>query len=450
MRWRCSIACSAGFFTQSTERSRLMSFRLTYGTMFNPPEAMHERFEAALATMQGRLGQVHPLFIDGRDREALGLEQRRSPITAELTLGRFPLAGTGGYRGGVCRRRGGLSRAGARLPVQRPRDGAAPRRGCHGAARLRNRRGARPRGRQEPDGSARRDAGDGRLLPLLRGRLRVARRLRGGAAGRPAGRRRLAQPQRAAAVRRLVDHRAVQFPAGARRRTDGGCARHRQHRGAQVRKRHAVVGPLARRLHTGRGPAAGRLQLPGRRRRRGRRGDGARSAHGGRDVHRLGGRRSQHPAAVDRGRDPEALHRRDGRQEPVHRDRARGSRPRGDRHRALGLRHGRTEVLGAVAAVRRPARGGRPARAHREAGGRDPDRRPARCARTGSARSSTPMRTATTRATSTSSARRVRPCDAAGGSCGRTAAHRVTTSSPCSPRRRPRIRCGARRCSCRS
>ena len=57
-----------------------MSFRLTYGTMFNPPEAMHERFETALATVQGRLGEVHPLFIDGHDREACGLEQKRSPI----------------------------------------------------------------------------------------------------------------------------------------------------------------------------------------------------------------------------------------------------------------------------------------------------------------------------------------------------------------------------------
>ena len=72
-----------------------MSFRLTYGTMFNPPEAMHERFEAALATVQGRLGEVHPLFIDGRDREARGLEQKRSPIGSELTLGRFPLAVAG-------------------------------------------------------------------------------------------------------------------------------------------------------------------------------------------------------------------------------------------------------------------------------------------------------------------------------------------------------------------
>ena len=77
--------------------------------MFNPPEAMHERFEAALATMQSRLGQVHPLFIDGRDREALGLEQRRSPIDRELTLGRFPLAGTGDIEAAFAAAAGGLS-----------------------------------------------------------------------------------------------------------------------------------------------------------------------------------------------------------------------------------------------------------------------------------------------------------------------------------------------------
>jgi 1-pyrroline-5-carboxylate dehydrogenase len=70
-----------------------MSFRLTYATMFNPPEAIHERFEAALAEVERRLGQIHPLYIDGRDREAMGVEQRRSPISPDLTLGRFPLAG---------------------------------------------------------------------------------------------------------------------------------------------------------------------------------------------------------------------------------------------------------------------------------------------------------------------------------------------------------------------
>jgi 1-pyrroline-5-carboxylate dehydrogenase len=44
-----------------------MSFRLTYATMFNPPEEMHERFEKALARVRGRLGQTHPMFIDGKD-----------------------------------------------------------------------------------------------------------------------------------------------------------------------------------------------------------------------------------------------------------------------------------------------------------------------------------------------------------------------------------------------
>jgi 1-pyrroline-5-carboxylate dehydrogenase len=69
-----------------------MSFRLTYGSMFNPPEAMHQRFETALAAVSARLGQAHPLFIDGRDRDAPALEPRRSPISSELSLGRFPRA----------------------------------------------------------------------------------------------------------------------------------------------------------------------------------------------------------------------------------------------------------------------------------------------------------------------------------------------------------------------
>jgi len=36
-----------------------MSFKLTYATMFNPPEDMHARFEAALATVTGSLGGRH-------------------------------------------------------------------------------------------------------------------------------------------------------------------------------------------------------------------------------------------------------------------------------------------------------------------------------------------------------------------------------------------------------
>ena len=32
------------------------TFKLTYSTMFDPPEALHQRFEAALAAVKSRLG----------------------------------------------------------------------------------------------------------------------------------------------------------------------------------------------------------------------------------------------------------------------------------------------------------------------------------------------------------------------------------------------------------
>src|SRR5262245_7900447 len=69
-----------------------MSFRLTYATMFNPPEEMHERFERALATMRARLGATHPMFVDGKDVPAAATEERASPIDSQVRTGRFPHA----------------------------------------------------------------------------------------------------------------------------------------------------------------------------------------------------------------------------------------------------------------------------------------------------------------------------------------------------------------------
>lgn len=69
-----------------------MSFRLTYATMFNPPEAMHERFEAALAKISARLGERHGLFINGRDCDSTHHAPRPSPIDTDLNLGDFALA----------------------------------------------------------------------------------------------------------------------------------------------------------------------------------------------------------------------------------------------------------------------------------------------------------------------------------------------------------------------
>lgn len=69
-----------------------MSFRLTYATMYDPPEAMHERFETALARVSAGLGARHGLFVDGRDRETEHTADRRAPFDSTLQLGRFALA----------------------------------------------------------------------------------------------------------------------------------------------------------------------------------------------------------------------------------------------------------------------------------------------------------------------------------------------------------------------
>lgn len=69
-----------------------MSFRLTYATMFNPPEAMHERFDAALRTVSAGLGTRHELFVNGRDVAGFSHAARSSPIDRDRGLGEFALA----------------------------------------------------------------------------------------------------------------------------------------------------------------------------------------------------------------------------------------------------------------------------------------------------------------------------------------------------------------------
>ena len=69
-----------------------MSFRLTYATMFDPPETMHERFDAALDVVRSRLGARHGLFVNGADVGAGRYATRFSPIDGSLHVGDFALA----------------------------------------------------------------------------------------------------------------------------------------------------------------------------------------------------------------------------------------------------------------------------------------------------------------------------------------------------------------------
>jgi 1-pyrroline-5-carboxylate dehydrogenase len=72
-----------------------MTFRLTYASMFDPPEALHTGFEAALARVEASLGARHGLFIAGADTETGRWAEKRSPIDHDLVLGEFAQAGSG-------------------------------------------------------------------------------------------------------------------------------------------------------------------------------------------------------------------------------------------------------------------------------------------------------------------------------------------------------------------
>ncbi|HQZ45112.1 MAG TPA: aldehyde dehydrogenase family protein [Usitatibacteraceae bacterium] len=66
------------------------AFRLTYSTMFDPPEELHQRFEAALAGVKAGLGALHPMRIGAEARLARQEFEVRSPIDREWLLARFP------------------------------------------------------------------------------------------------------------------------------------------------------------------------------------------------------------------------------------------------------------------------------------------------------------------------------------------------------------------------
>ncbi|MCJ9430644.1 aldehyde dehydrogenase family protein [Kordiimonas marina] len=69
-----------------------MSFSLTYSTMFNPPEEMHERFDAAATRVRASLGKRHGLSIGGEEVMTATFEPVFSPIDHACRLGDFAVA----------------------------------------------------------------------------------------------------------------------------------------------------------------------------------------------------------------------------------------------------------------------------------------------------------------------------------------------------------------------
>ena len=69
-----------------------MSFKLTYATMFDPPEELHQRFEAAMGRVSAALGRRHPLYIDGEDRDTPAVLRKMNPANDKQLLGEFAAA----------------------------------------------------------------------------------------------------------------------------------------------------------------------------------------------------------------------------------------------------------------------------------------------------------------------------------------------------------------------
>lgn len=63
-----------------------MDFKLTYATMFNPPEELHTRFDAALDKVKAGLGREYAMLIDNQDMFADEKFPDRSPVNTDWTL----------------------------------------------------------------------------------------------------------------------------------------------------------------------------------------------------------------------------------------------------------------------------------------------------------------------------------------------------------------------------
>jgi 1-pyrroline-5-carboxylate dehydrogenase len=64
-------------------------FKLTYATMFDPPESLHTRFETSLAKVKAALGREYPLWIGGQTRRGPRQFEVRSPINRDWLIGTF-------------------------------------------------------------------------------------------------------------------------------------------------------------------------------------------------------------------------------------------------------------------------------------------------------------------------------------------------------------------------
>ncbi|HSO26696.1 MAG TPA: aldehyde dehydrogenase family protein [Anaerolineales bacterium] len=70
-------------------------FKLTYATMFDPPEELHTRFDEALAEVKANLGQEYGMIIGNKDVFAAEKFEDTSPANTDVVLGVFQKGNAG-------------------------------------------------------------------------------------------------------------------------------------------------------------------------------------------------------------------------------------------------------------------------------------------------------------------------------------------------------------------
>jgi len=65
------------------------TFKLTYATMFNPPEELHARFDETLVKVKANLGKEYGMIINGKDHFAADKFEDRNPANTDVVLGVF-------------------------------------------------------------------------------------------------------------------------------------------------------------------------------------------------------------------------------------------------------------------------------------------------------------------------------------------------------------------------
>ncbi len=69
------------------------SFKLTYATMFNPPEELHANFDSALAKIRANLGKDYGMLINGKDVFADEKIENRNPARTSEVIAVFQKGG---------------------------------------------------------------------------------------------------------------------------------------------------------------------------------------------------------------------------------------------------------------------------------------------------------------------------------------------------------------------